>query len=171
MQYIKKNENSTDKIKIRRMRQRQHAARASEVLAEGPEGKGHSAHCKKRQSGVGISQPCAVPNAEAADMAIQSPGATWRHYNQEGRERVMRKAVLARCEAKHTPQQPNIADKRDRLYTTIPLVSHKDLTALSFASISTSRRLSNHEDLNLRMPPPGGPSMHRAGLLCECYVT
>ena len=99
MQYIKKNENSTDKIKIRRMRQRQHAARASEVLAEGPEGKGHSAHCKKRQSGVGISQPCAVPNAEAADMAIQSPGATWRHYNQEGRERVMRKAVLARCEA------------------------------------------------------------------------
>ena len=70
-----------------------------------------------------------------------------------------------------TPQQPNIADKRDRLYTTIPLVSHKNLTALSFASISTSRRLSNHEDLNLRMPPPGGPSMHRAGLLCKCYVT
>jgi hypothetical protein len=123
------------------------------------------------QSGLGTSQPCALHKTETAAVAVQPPGATWRHYNPEEGERVMRKAVLARCEAKHTPQQPNIADKRDRLYTTIPLVSHKNLTALSFASISTSRRLSNHEDLNHRMPPPGGPSMHRAGLLCKCYVT
>ena len=53
------------------MRQHQHAARASEVLAEGPEGKGHSAHCKKEQSGMGTNQPCALPNAEAAVMAIR----------------------------------------------------------------------------------------------------
>ena len=79
------------------MRQRQHAARVSEVLAEEPEGRGHSAHCKKEQSGVGISQPCAVPNADTAVMAIQPPGATWRHYNPERGERVVRKAMLARC--------------------------------------------------------------------------
>ena len=36
--------------------------------------------------------------------------------------------------------------------------------------INTPRRLSTHEDLNLRMPPPGGPYMHRACLPCECYV-
>ena len=103
---------------------------------------------------------------------------------KEGRELCAKpcwhavRRVETRQEVTPTPQQPNVADKRDRqqvryhhTHHPIPLISHKDLTALSFASISTSRRLSNHEDLNLRMPPPGGPSMHRAGLLCECYVT
>ena len=48
-------------------------------------------------SGVGTSQPCAMHKTEAAAMAIQPPGATWRHYNPERGERVLRRAVLARC--------------------------------------------------------------------------
>ena len=49
------------------------------------------------QSGLGTSQPCALHKTEAAVVAIQPPGATWRHYSPEEGERVMRKAVLARC--------------------------------------------------------------------------
>jgi hypothetical protein len=37
--------------------------------------------------------------------------------------------------------------------------------------INTPRRLNTHEDLNLRMPPPGGPYMHRACPPCECSRT
>ena len=48
-------------------------------------------------SGKGTSQPCALHKTEAAALAIQPPGATWRHYNPERGERVVRKAVLARC--------------------------------------------------------------------------
>jgi hypothetical protein len=62
------------------------------------QGQGHSAHCKREQSGMGSSQPCTMPETEAAAMAIQPPGATWRHYNPERGERVVRKAVLARYE-------------------------------------------------------------------------
>ena len=51
-----------------------------------------------------------MPETEAAAMAIQPPGATWRHYNPERGERVVRKAVLARCEPLQSPQQPNIAN-------------------------------------------------------------
>lgn len=48
-------------------------------------------------SGMGTSQPCVMHKTETAAMAIQPPGATWRHYNPERGERVVRKAVLARC--------------------------------------------------------------------------
>jgi hypothetical protein len=58
---------------------------------------------------MGSSQPCAMTKTETAAMAIQPPGAIWRHYNPEGGERVMRKAVLARCGLKR-PQRPNIAN-------------------------------------------------------------
>ena len=58
-----------------------------------------SANCKREQSGMGSSQPCAMTETETAVMAIQPLGDTWRHYNPEGGERVMRKAMLARCEA------------------------------------------------------------------------
>ena len=49
-------------------------------------------------SGKGTSQPCDLHKTEAAALAIQPPGATWRHYNPERGERVVRKAVLARYE-------------------------------------------------------------------------
>jgi len=45
------------------------------------------------------ASPVQCQKAETAVMAIQPPGATWRHYNPERGERVVRKAVLARCEA------------------------------------------------------------------------
>ena len=63
-------------------------------------------------SSMGTSQPCALHKTKTAAMAIQPPGATWRHYNPERGERVVRKAVLARCVISNTkrPQQPNIAD-------------------------------------------------------------
>ena len=69
-----------------------------------------SANCKREQSGMGSSQPCAMTKTETAAMAIQPLGDTWRHYNPEGGERVMRKAVLARCGLRQSPQRPNIAD-------------------------------------------------------------
>ena len=51
-----------------------------------------------------------MTKTETAVMAIQPLGDTWRHYNPEGGERVMRKAVLARCGLRQSPQRPNIAD-------------------------------------------------------------
>ena len=62
-----------------------------------------------KHSGMGTSQPCAMHKTETAALAIQPPGATWRHYNPERGERVLRKTVLARC-APRKAQQPNIAD-------------------------------------------------------------
>ena len=50
-----------------------------------------------KHSGMGTSQPCAMHKTETAALAIQPPGATWRHYNPERGERVLRKTVLARC--------------------------------------------------------------------------
>ena len=44
------------------------------------------------------TSPVQCQKAETAVMAIQPPGATWRHYNPERGERVVRKAVLARYE-------------------------------------------------------------------------
>ena len=61
-------------------------------------GQGRSAHCKREQSGMGTSQPCAMTETETAAMATQPPSATLRHYNLERGERVVRTAVLARCE-------------------------------------------------------------------------
>jgi hypothetical protein len=155
-----------------------------------------SANCKREQSGMGSSQPCAMIKTETAAMAIQPPGATWRHYNPEGGERVMRKAVLARCGLKR-PQRPNIVDdeggqRRSMLDRARRRVSepaeqpdipfcpscrlHPCRTPSNSPAIrasrhspshpvNTPRRLSTHEDLNLRVPPPEGPYMHRACLL------
>ncbi len=61
-------------------------------------GQGRSAHCKREQSGMGTSQPCAMTETETAAMATQPPSATLRHYNLERGERVVRTAVLARWE-------------------------------------------------------------------------
>ena len=158
-----------------------------------------------KHSGMGTSQPCAMHKTETAAMAIQPPGATWRHYNPERGERVVRKAVLARCVISNTkrPQQPNIADddggqrrfdvghrlgadyaNRDILTSrSLHPAKHRSCRTPSNSStirasrhspshpVNTPRRLNTHEDLNLRVPPPGGPYMHRACLLCECYVS
>ncbi len=65
----------------------------------------------REHSGKGTSQPCALHKTETAAVAVQPPGVTWRNYNPEEGERVVRTSVLARCDQHKLSQHLNAASQ------------------------------------------------------------
>ncbi len=116
----------------------------------------------ERTSGLGNSQPCALHKTETAAVVIQPPGATWRHYNPEEGERVVRTIVLARCAITYpcTASQRGQQVRRHPVQVyVLPLGASKqhelttrDITELSFAPRKHAQISNTHEDLNLRVP-------------------
>ena len=112
-------------------------------------GKGHSAHCKREQSGMGSSQPCTVTETEVAALAIQPPGATWRHYNPERGERVMRKAALARCGLSSTTAAQH--SRRERRATALNAGPRQEAAVCQQSSL-TSRSVHPAKLRSCRTP-------------------
>ena len=99
---------------------------------------------------------------------------------KEGRElcakpcwRAVRRVGSRQEEPPHPTAAQHSRQKRQATLSVIPSQSSAIRASRHSPShpVNTPRRLNTHEDLNHRVPPPGGPSMHRAGLLCECEVT